>query len=131
MNDKLSELSKNEWILMKISWHLKKATARKIYEKALLKKSWEYQTVKTMLDRLVKKGYLLRDKFGPICVYEAKILRSKVVYDALENFLSTTFDNAVMPIFTHFVKEKKFSNEDIKSMKKMIEEYEERNHGNE
>lgn len=124
MNNKLSELSKHEWLIMKICWD-GKATARQIHEKALRKKDWEYQTVKTMLDRLVKKGYLQREKFGPVYIYETSVPQTTVVYNAVENFVNTALDNTIMPLFTHFVKEKKLSDQDIASMKKIISEYEE------
>ncbi|MFC1573965.1 BlaI/MecI/CopY family transcriptional regulator, partial [Candidatus Latescibacterota bacterium] len=66
MTKKRNELSKTEWSLMNICWKKGKVSAREIYEETLKEKQRGYQTVKTMLDRMVGKGFLEREKFGPI-----------------------------------------------------------------
>ena len=64
MPKKRSDLSKTELILMNICWKKGTASARDIFEETLKEKKRGYQTIKTMLDRMVSKGYLGRDKFG-------------------------------------------------------------------
>jgi len=54
MPKKLKDLSKTEWFLMNICWKLGKVPARNVYDIAIKKKDWQYQTAKTILDRLVK-----------------------------------------------------------------------------
>lgn len=125
MANKLPELSKTEWLLMKICWTQGKSTARQIYEEALKKKDWGYQTVKTMLDRIVNKGYLRREKLGPLCLYEPDVSRSKVVANAIETFTDTVLDNTFAPLFVHLAKGKKLNDEEIASLKKLIEEHKE------
>ena len=125
MAKKLPELSKTEWLLMKISWTQGKSTARQIYEEALKKKDWGYQTVKTMLDRIVNKGYLRREKLGPLCLYQPAVSRSEVVKKAIQIFADTVLDNTFAPLFVHLAKGKKLTDEEIASLKKLIEEYKE------
>ena len=127
--DKLAELSKNEWLVMKICWRRGKATARDIFEQAIKKKKWEYQTVKTMLDRLAGKGYLEREKLGPIYLYQPSLPRSQVVAGAIESFMETVLDNTVAPVLQYFVKGQKLSEQEIASLKKLIDEYEDDNAG--
>lgn len=124
MCKKVPELSKGEWVIMKICWQHQQCTARNVYEHALPKKKWEYQTVKTMLDRLVTKGYLSREKFGPIYIYKPIIPRSQAITKAIDDFISTTLDNTFTPILAYFAKEKNLSDEELASLKKLIEQQE-------
>jgi len=125
MPKELPELSKAEWLIMNICWNKGELTARNVYEEALMKKKWEYQTVKTMLDRLANKGYLRRSKFGPICVYRPTVSRSKVVRRAIEAFADTVLGNTFAPLFAHLAEGRALTDEEIAALEKLIEEHEE------
>ena len=122
---KLPELTKAEWLIMKCCWRKGKCTARDVYEEMLKQKAWRYQTVKTMLDRLVQKGYVKVSKIGPICLFEASASQMRVMGKALDTFVGTVLDGALAPIFAHLAKGGKLSQEDIESLKKLVEQHEE------
>jgi predicted transcriptional regulator len=124
---KLPDLSKNEWVIMKLCWKQGKTTARQVFEEAANEKTWEYQTVKTMLDRLVDKGYLKMEKFGPLNVYEPGVKRASVVRRAIDTFSETVLDNGFSPLFAHLVKGKKLSDDEITHLKQLIKQAEEGN----
>ena len=120
MNKK--NLTKTEWSLMKICWDKGEVTARTIYDESLKEKKRGYQSVKTMLDRLVYKGYLNRKKFGPIWLYKPTDSKAKVLAKTIENFVDTVLDNTFTPILVHFAKKEKLSDDEIKALKKLIQE---------
>ena len=120
------ELSKAEWVIIKLCWDHKNATARQIFEKATAKRDWDYQTVKTMLDRLVVKGYLSCEKLGPICLYDPIVPKSKAVGNAIKLFMETVLDNAAGPMMAHLARRAKLSAEEIAELKKLIAKQEER-----
>lgn len=122
MPDNLPALSQAEWLLMKICWGQDKSTARQVYEEARKQRKWEYQTVKTMLDRLAGKGYLRKEKLGPLCLYQSKVPQSKTTAKAIENFVDTVLDNTFAPLFAHLAKGKKLSDEEIASLREIIEQ---------
>ena len=117
------ELSKSEWIVMNACWDLGKSTARQVYEHVAAQKKWDYQTVKTMLDRIAEKGYLNREKLGPLCLFAPAVPRRKAVTRAIENFADTVLGNAVAPLFAHFANARKLTDEDLAALKKLIEEH--------
>jgi BlaI family transcriptional regulator, penicillinase repressor len=126
MTKKLPELAKAEWVIMKCCWRKGRCTARDVYEEALkAKMKWQYQTVKTMLDRLAQKGYVHMDKIGPICLYEPTISQTKVASQAIDSFVGTVLDGTVAPLFAHMAKGKKLRPEEIASLKKFVEQQEE------
>ena len=126
MPKKKHNITRTEWSLMKICWAKGQTSAREIYEETLKEKKRGYQTVKTMLDRLAAKGYLEREKFGPIWLYRATVSRSKMVAQEIDSFVSSILDNTFAPLFAHLAKKENLSQEEIEALKKLIEEHEER-----
>lgn len=121
----LPELTRAEWVVMKTCWTKGKCTAREVHEAVSRQKDWQYQTVKTMLDRLVGKGYVRMDKIGPICLYVPAISQNKVMTRALDSFVGTVLDGAFAPLLAHLAKGKRLTDDEIASLKRLIEEHEE------
>jgi len=124
MQKKHPGLSKTEWRLMNICWRKGRVSARVIYEETLREKARGYQTVKTMLDRLVAKGYLRREKFGPIWLYEPDVQRAAVAAREIESFVGTVLDNTVAPLFAYFTGKEKLSREELEELRRLVEEQE-------
>ena len=97
-------LSKAEWQLMNLCWKLGRSTARQIYEASLEQKRRDYQTVKTLLDRMAAKGYLRVEKLGRLCLFRPAVKRSRTVAAAIEEFLGTVLDNTPAPLFLHLTR---------------------------
>jgi predicted transcriptional regulator len=122
MPDSLPELSKAEWVIMKACWDHPPRTAREVHEEVSPKREWEYQTVKTMLDRLVEKGYLQRKKVGPISVFSQAVPRAKVLRRAIDSFLDTVLGNQLTPLLQHLSGSERLTEEDAALLKKLLEE---------
>ncbi len=117
-------LGELEWLVMKTCWDKGQTTARIIFDEVKKTRRIQYQTVKTTLDRLVQKGYLEREKFGPIWLYTSKVSEKALKSKAVESFAQTIFGSTIAPIFIHLIKKKKYSHE-IEELKKIINEMEE------
>ena len=120
------KLSSAEWKVMNLCWKLRKATARQIHEILLPEKERDYQTVKTLLDRIVAKGYLKMEKLGPLCIYSPAISRTSVVAGAVEEFVATVLDNSVAPLFQHLAKNESISEQELEKLKDLLARAEER-----
>ena len=123
MPKKKNNLTKTEWSLMNICWDKGRVSARQVYDETLKGKQRGYQTVKTMLDRLVMKKYLEREKFGPIWLYKTTVPRARMITCEIDSFVSTVLDNTFAPLFAHLAKKEKLSREEIDALKKLIEEH--------
>lgn len=111
-------------MIMNLCWEKGKSTARQIYEVALEDREWEYQTVKTMLDRIATKGYLTREKLGPLCLYKPCVKQKRVVSEAIDSFFTTVMDNGISPLFAHLAEGRKLDEKEIASLKKLIDQNE-------
>ncbi|MCE5249376.1 BlaI/MecI/CopY family transcriptional regulator [bacterium] len=125
MTIKRSDLSRTEWSIMNICWKKGQASARDIYDETLRNKKRGYQTVKTMLDRLVIKRYLEREKFGPIWLYKPAVSRAQVLAREIDTFVDTVLDRTFAPLFARLAEKEHLSREEIDALKKIIVEHDE------
>lgn len=118
MPKKRPELSRGEWLIMNTCWGRKKFTVRHIYEDVQVLKKWEYRTVKTMMDRLVKKGYLKRKKLGPLGLYDIAVPHEQVQKKAIDYFCNVILNKSLVPLFVNLEK-KKMSKEEVAALKSL------------
>ncbi len=115
------DLSKAEWKVMKIVWELRKAMAREVYTIAGEQHSWTPATVKTLLKRLVDKGYVSTTRVGNGFVYRP----SRTALSTLQSAADTLMTNAVAgvtgPLLVHMVERMALSEEDLDSLQKLID----------
>jgi len=126
MTNKTRKLSPAEWRIMNLCWKLRKATARQVYEASLLDQERDYQTVKTLLDRIAAKGYLKIEKLGPLCLFSPAVSRASVVAGAVEDFVATVLDNSVAPLYQHLARNETVSEREIEMLKDLLRKAEER-----
>ena len=56
------ELLESEWVILETVWELEPCAAPTVQESLSGTKEWAYSTVKTIMDRMVKKGLLKKKK---------------------------------------------------------------------
>lgn len=99
----IPKLSEMEWEVMKPLWKHGALAARDIYEKVPDQFGWAYETVKSMLVRLVKKGVLTYDQIGNSYLYRPAYTRKEITRDATRSFMRRVFDEGLSPFFAHFI----------------------------
>lgn len=83
---------------------------------------WQEATVKTLLNRLLKKGALSASKDGRRYLYTAVLKREQWVSSESTSMLDRLFGGRVAPLVAHFGKHRKLSAADIAELKKLVEE---------
>lgn len=116
-------ISEAEWEVMEILWQ-KSPLAAAAVSKALKKKRWAANTVRTLLARLVKKGALTYEADGNRYLYHAAIRRDECVQGEVNSLTTRLFGGAVRPLLLHFVQHKKLSADDIAELRKILDEKE-------
>lgn len=75
----VTKASAAEWEVLRVIWSLDEATSRSVSEVLKETQNWEVATTKTLLGRLVKKGYLKTTKEGNHFVYTATLSEKESV----------------------------------------------------
>src|SRR5689334_25210660 len=118
----LPQISDAEWDVMKVLWERDQPVAAQDVTEALaVERNWRPQTVKTLLNRLVKKGAAAYAEEGRRFIYRPRVSRDAVVRAESRSFLSRVFDGAVAPALVHFVKLGDLSKQDVEELKKALD----------
>jgi predicted transcriptional regulator len=120
-SEERKDLSKAEWKVMKIVWELRKAMAREIYSIAGQEHSWTPATVKTLLNRLVEKGYVTTTRVGNGFVYRPAGDALSTLQSAADALLTNAVEGVTGPLLAHMVERTSLSVEDLDALQKLIE----------
>jgi len=83
---------------------------------------WQESTVKTLLNRLLKKGAVSARKEGRRYLYSPVLKRKQWLSHESAGFLNRLFDGRVAPFVAHFSQQRKLSKSDIADLKRLIQE---------
>ena len=118
---KRKDLSKAEWKVMKIVWELRKAMAREVYTIAVEQYSWTPATVKTILKRLVDKGYVSTTRVGNGFVYRPAQTVLATFQSAADTLMTNAVEGVTGPLLVHMVERMTLSEDDLDSLQKLID----------
>lgn len=88
MSEKI-EASAAEWEVLRVVWSLDDASSRSVSDVLKSTQNWENATTKTLLGRLVKKGYLKTEKIGNKFIYHSVMAQQ----DGVNNRFSELMDS--------------------------------------
>ena len=115
------DLSKAEWKVMNVVWELRKAMAREVYAIAGEKHSWTPATVKTILKRLVDKGYVTTTRVGNGFVYRPAQTALSTLQSAADALVTNAVEGVTGPLLAHMVERMPLSDADLDSLQKLID----------
>lgn len=117
----MKELTAAEWKIMRIVWEQRKAVTREIYAIAAERHGWSAATVKTLLRRIIDKGYISVTKVGNGFLYRPAKSSLHVVKKAVESLLGNAVDGTG-PLLVQLVENAPLSDDDLNSLQKMIDQ---------
>ena len=120
---KLAGLAPSEWAVMQVIWESGPMAAGEIYERLSGKQDWAYSTVRTLLRRMVSKGWLDAQRVGNSYLYKPAVARKRAVHRAIGEFTSRVLGGFVSPFVAYFAEKKDLSPEDIKQLEDIIRQY--------
>jgi len=115
-------LSPAEWKIMRILWQRKSCAAREVYEVAGEAHGWAPSTVKTLLRRLVEKGFLTTTQVGNSFLYRPARPALKSLYGAADALLENALEGTTGPLLSYMVKKSNLSAEEIEELKSLLDQ---------
>lgn len=117
----LPRISETEWEVMKVVWTHAPITAAEIIEHLRARnRTWHPKTVRTLLNRLVKKKALGYRRDGRVYLYRPLVAEKDCVAAAAESFLDRVFGGALHPMLAHFVEQRKLTAADLKELQQIL-----------
>ncbi len=118
------KISESEWLVMQALWSRGPLTANEVVEELAGKVKWKPKTVKTLINRLVKKGAVKFKKEGRKYRYYAAVSEAKCVGTESRSFIQRVYGGAARPMLAAFLEDAELSAEDIAELKKILEQKE-------
>ncbi|WP_420316376.1 BlaI/MecI/CopY family transcriptional regulator [Ekhidna sp.] len=117
----MKELTKAEEQLMQILWGLEKAYLKDIVEQ-YPEPAPAYTTISTVVNVLVKKGFVGFETHGKSREYYPLITKEKYTRQSMNGLMSSFFDNSAKKFASFFASQEELSVEELKAIRKLIDE---------
>jgi BlaI family transcriptional regulator, penicillinase repressor len=106
---------------MTVVWRLKKCSAREVYAETKRQFGWSPSTAKSVLARLVDKGYLKTTQVGNSFLYRPARSALKTLLDAADALVDRLLEGTTGPVLAHLVKTSKLSPDELAELKALID----------
>lgn len=108
----------------RVVWKLKSAGARQVHEILSESRKVDFTTVQTYLTRLEEKGYIKSRKQGRAKIFSARANPNTVIKDTVHELVDLLFEGDAVPMMRHLIEDAELTDEDVKSLKKMLDDLE-------
>ena len=115
-------ISEAESVVMEVIWAKNPILTEDVIAALEPNGKWQEATVKTLLNRLLKKGAIKARKDHRRYLYSPVLTRDQWLANESRGFLDRMFDGRVAPLVSYFSQQKKLSKNDIEELKRVIEE---------
>lgn len=113
-------ISNAEWEIMRVVWTKEETTSSQILEILEQKTDWTASTVKTLLKRLVDKGYLATQKSGKSFLYSALVSEEEAINRQADELFDKFCQRKHTTIIKHLVETTPMTMADINDLQALL-----------
>ena len=119
---KLPSISDAEWVVMTVLWSEPGLTADQVVAALKGKATWNARTVRTLINRLLRKRALEYEKEGRKYRYFPAVNQEQCARQERRSFVQRVYGGTVTPMLAAFIEDANLSPEDITELKRMLDE---------
>jgi BlaI family penicillinase repressor len=120
MAKKKLELTDGEWAIIQAVWENQPCAAPTVQETLETVRGWSYSTVKTMMDRMAKKGVLKTEKIRNLILYRSAITKKQAQNTEIMRAVKRAFDGALTPMMQFMLDNNSLSGDELSRLEVMI-----------
>lgn len=114
-------ISEAESRVMQVLWQHSPLGAGDIIQALAESTDWQDKTVKTLLNRLLRKGAIDAVRDGRRYLYSPLLGRDAWQAEESRNLLDRAFDGRLTPMLAHFSRHEKLSDEDVRELRQLVD----------
>ena len=118
----LPSITEAESVVMEILWRRSPLPTEAVVAALEGEQHWQEATIKTLLNRLLKKNAVRAEKDGRRFLYSPVITRDQWLLTESKGLLDRLFAGRIAPLATHFSRHGKLTKRDIADLKRLIAE---------
>ena len=118
------QISDAESAVMQVLWERSPQSSEEVVAALAGSRDWQEATIKTLLNRLLKKGAIRAEKDGRRYLYAPVLTRDAWIAQQSEGLVDRLFGGRVAPLVAHFSEQRRLSAKDIAELKRLIAEIE-------
>jgi BlaI family penicillinase repressor len=108
--------------IMDALWRRGPLSADELIEDPGKLQEWGGATVKTLINRLLKKNALKSERIEGRVRYAPLLARADYVQSESQGLLDRLFEGSLTPLVAHFAERRKLKPDEVKRLKKLLEE---------
>ncbi|MYN25283.1 BlaI/MecI/CopY family transcriptional regulator [Duganella sp. CY42W] len=116
------QISEAESQVMEVLWSGSPRTAEDVVAALSDQQAWQVATIKTLLNRLLKKGAVLAEKDGRRFLYSPLLTRDQWLVTESGSMVQRLFGGRIAPLVAHFGQHGKLSADDLEDLKRLVKE---------
>ena len=120
----MSKISGAESHIMEALWTRGPQTAEEIVQAVGPAQDWGEATVKTLINRLLKKKAMASERVRGRALYRPLVSREEYVTGESQGLLDRLFGGQIAPLVAHYARHRALSPEEIARLKDLIAEFE-------
>jgi len=124
MSNSVPEISDAEFAVLDALWQHSPASANDVIAKLNETKPWHEKTVKTLLNRLVKKQAISYEKQQRSYLYSPLIERENYLIKQSKTLVDKLFRGHLSPLVASFAQQSRLKKDDIATLKSIIADWE-------
>ncbi|MBV7534581.1 BlaI/MecI/CopY family transcriptional regulator [Duganella sp. sic0402] len=115
-------ISEAESQVMEVLWRGSPRTAEEVVTELSDQQAWQVATIKTLLNRLLKKGAVRAEKDGRRFLYSPLLTRDQWLVTETGSMVQRLFGGRIAPLVAHFGQHGKLSASDLDELKRLVDE---------
>ncbi len=116
------QVSEAESVVMQALWRESPLAAEDVVAAVAAGQGWQEATVKTLLNRLLKKGAIRAEREGRRYLYAPVLRREDWLRQESQGLLDRLFGGRVAPLVAHFSAQRKLGKKDVAELRRLLEE---------
>jgi len=109
-----------EFEILKLLWKNKQMSNREIHEEMQQKTGWAYSTTRTVIERMVKKGYLRKENFHGINIFVSNISKVSGFASQISAFAEKVLEKGALEVLPLFVESDVLTGEELDELEELL-----------
>jgi len=117
----LPRISNSEWQVIQVLWSRPGLTGGEIVAALKGRTTWNARTIRTLINRLLKKKTLRYEREGRRYRYFPAVSRERCVKEARQSFVQRVYGGTVTPMLAAFIEDAELSATEIRELRERLD----------